>query len=125
MAVLPGMTETRMKDELDFPVRSEDLLQPDDVATAVLSAWCSPAAPRSRKFYLCLPAVHSALPIEPLYGFVFVPTKGREQPHHANWLRLGSDGAKLGALSTYSRIGSRSWGSISVEQTPIPIFSRL
>jgi NAD(P)-dependent dehydrogenase (short-subunit alcohol dehydrogenase family) len=41
-AVLPGMTETRMKDELDFPVRSEDLLQPEDVAAAVLSALVQP-----------------------------------------------------------------------------------
>ena len=37
-AVLPGMTETRMKDEFDFPLRGEDLLQPEDVAAAVLSA---------------------------------------------------------------------------------------
>ena len=42
MAVLPGMTETRMKDELDFPVRSDDLLQPEDVAAAVLSALMQP-----------------------------------------------------------------------------------
>jgi NAD(P)-dependent dehydrogenase (short-subunit alcohol dehydrogenase family) len=42
MAVLPGMTETRMKDDLDFPVRGEDLLQPDDVAAAVLSALVQP-----------------------------------------------------------------------------------
>jgi len=42
MAVLPGMTETRMKDELDFPVGSGDLLQPADVATAVLSALVQP-----------------------------------------------------------------------------------
>jgi NAD(P)-dependent dehydrogenase (short-subunit alcohol dehydrogenase family) len=41
-AVLPGMTETRMKDEFDFPVRSEDLLQPEDVAAAVLSALVQP-----------------------------------------------------------------------------------
>ena len=41
-AVLPGMTETRMKDELDFPVRGEDLLQPEDVAAAVLSALVQP-----------------------------------------------------------------------------------
>ncbi len=38
MAVLPGMTDTSMKGEFDFPVRSEDLLQPEDVAAAVLSA---------------------------------------------------------------------------------------
>jgi len=42
MGVLPGMTETRMKDEFDFPVRREDLLQPEDVATAVLSALAQP-----------------------------------------------------------------------------------
>ncbi|MGA2986305.1 MAG: SDR family NAD(P)-dependent oxidoreductase [Terriglobia bacterium] len=42
MAVLPGMTKTRMKDELDFPVRAEDLLQPEDVADAVLSALAQP-----------------------------------------------------------------------------------
>jgi len=40
--VLPGMTKTRMKDELDFPVRAEDLLQPEDVADAVLSALAQP-----------------------------------------------------------------------------------
>src|SRR5579862_1318597 len=38
MAVFPGMTETQMKDEFDFPVRGEDLLQPEDIAAAVLSA---------------------------------------------------------------------------------------
>jgi len=42
MAVLPGMTETRMKDELDFPVRGRDLLQPEDVAGAVVSALIQP-----------------------------------------------------------------------------------
>jgi NAD(P)-dependent dehydrogenase (short-subunit alcohol dehydrogenase family) len=41
-AVLPGMTETRMKDEFDFPVRGENLLQPEDVATAVLSSLAQP-----------------------------------------------------------------------------------
>jgi NADP-dependent 3-hydroxy acid dehydrogenase YdfG len=41
-AVLPGMTATRMKDEFDFPVRAEDLLQPEDVAAAVLSALTQP-----------------------------------------------------------------------------------
>ena len=40
--ILPGMTETRMKDELDFPVRNGDLLQPEDVAAAVLSALLQP-----------------------------------------------------------------------------------
>lgn len=42
MAVMPGMTETRMKDELDFPVGNNDLLQPQDVAEAVLSALLQP-----------------------------------------------------------------------------------
>jgi len=42
VAVMPGMTETRMKDELDFPVRRTDLLQPQDVAEAVLSALVQP-----------------------------------------------------------------------------------
>jgi len=37
-AILPGMTDTRMKNEFDFPVRSEGLLQPEDVAAAVLNA---------------------------------------------------------------------------------------
>lgn len=41
-AVLPGMTETQMKDEFDFPVRREDLLQPQDVAAAVLAALLQP-----------------------------------------------------------------------------------
>ena len=41
-AVLPGMTETRMKDEFDFPLRSDDLLQPGDVAAAVVSALVQP-----------------------------------------------------------------------------------
>ncbi|HXW16380.1 MAG TPA: SDR family NAD(P)-dependent oxidoreductase [Terriglobia bacterium] len=42
MAMLPGMTETRMKDELDFRVRNQDLLQPEDVAAAVLCALVQP-----------------------------------------------------------------------------------
>jgi NADP-dependent 3-hydroxy acid dehydrogenase YdfG len=42
MAVLPGLTETRMKNELDFPARTEDLLQPEDIANAVLGALLQP-----------------------------------------------------------------------------------
>ena len=42
MAVMPGMTDTRMKDEFDFSVPSKDLLQPDDVAAAVVSALAQP-----------------------------------------------------------------------------------
>jgi NAD(P)-dependent dehydrogenase (short-subunit alcohol dehydrogenase family) len=37
-AILPGMTNTRMKKEFDFPLQSQDLLQPEDVAAATLSA---------------------------------------------------------------------------------------
>jgi NADP-dependent 3-hydroxy acid dehydrogenase YdfG len=36
------MTNTRMKKEFDSPVRAQDLLQPEDVAAAVLSALGQP-----------------------------------------------------------------------------------
>jgi len=52
MAVLPGMTETRMKDELDFPVRDEDLLQPEDVAAAVVSALAQPRRATVEEIFL-------------------------------------------------------------------------
>jgi NAD(P)-dependent dehydrogenase (short-subunit alcohol dehydrogenase family) len=42
IAILPGMTNTRMKKEFDSPVRAQDLLQPEDVAAAVLSALRQP-----------------------------------------------------------------------------------
>ncbi len=42
-AVLPGSTNTRLKDEFDFPVRGSDLVQPEDVAAAVLGAVMQPA----------------------------------------------------------------------------------
>jgi NAD(P)-dependent dehydrogenase (short-subunit alcohol dehydrogenase family) len=51
-AVLPGMTETRMKDELDFPVRGDDLLQPEDVAAAVLSALVQPRRATLEEIFL-------------------------------------------------------------------------
>ena len=41
-AILPGSTNTRMKDEFDFPVRGADLVQPEDVAAAVLGALVQP-----------------------------------------------------------------------------------
>jgi NADP-dependent 3-hydroxy acid dehydrogenase YdfG len=41
-AILPGMTNTRMKDEFSFPVRGQDLVQPADVATAVRTALAQP-----------------------------------------------------------------------------------
>jgi len=44
-AILPGSTNTRMADEFDFPVDREKLLQPEDVAQAVVGALLHP--PRS------------------------------------------------------------------------------
>ncbi|MGH9397557.1 MAG: SDR family oxidoreductase [Terriglobia bacterium] len=41
-AVLPGSTSTRMSNEFDFPVVRENLLQPEDVASAVLAALLQP-----------------------------------------------------------------------------------
>lgn len=41
-AVLPGSTSTRMTREFDFPVEREALLQPADVARAVLAALVEP-----------------------------------------------------------------------------------
>jgi len=41
-AILPGMTNTRMKNELSFPVRGQDLVQPEDVAAAVRAALAPP-----------------------------------------------------------------------------------
>lgn len=52
MAVLPGMTETAMKDEFDFPVRTSDLLQPQDVADAVFSALIQPRRATAEEIFL-------------------------------------------------------------------------
>jgi NAD(P)-dependent dehydrogenase (short-subunit alcohol dehydrogenase family) len=41
-AILPGMTNTSMKQEFDFPVRGDDLVQPEDVAATVLAALVQP-----------------------------------------------------------------------------------
>jgi len=41
-AILPGSTNTRMKDEYDFPVRGDELIQPEDVAAAVLASLLQP-----------------------------------------------------------------------------------
>ncbi len=41
-AILPGSTNTRLKDAFDFPVRGSDLVQPDEVATVVLGAVTQP-----------------------------------------------------------------------------------
>jgi NAD(P)-dependent dehydrogenase (short-subunit alcohol dehydrogenase family) len=52
MAALPGMTDTRMKDELKFPVRRGDLLQPEDVAASVLSALLQPRRATTEEIFL-------------------------------------------------------------------------
>ncbi len=41
-AVLPGSTNTRLKDAFDFPVRGSNLIQPEDVAAVVLAALTQP-----------------------------------------------------------------------------------
>lgn len=41
-AILPGSTNTRLKDEFDFSVRERDLVQPEDVAAVVLGALVQP-----------------------------------------------------------------------------------
>jgi len=41
-AILPGSTDTRMAKEFDFPVKRENLLQPEDVAEAVIAAVLQP-----------------------------------------------------------------------------------
>lgn len=42
-AVLPGTTDTRMANEFDFPVDRSTLLQPEDIANAVLGVLLQPA----------------------------------------------------------------------------------
>ena len=42
-AIIPGSTNTRLKDEFDFPVRGSELVQPEDVAAAVLASLTQPA----------------------------------------------------------------------------------
>ncbi|MGH9471007.1 MAG: SDR family oxidoreductase [Terriglobia bacterium] len=42
-AILPGTTDTRMANEFDFPIDRSTLLQPDDIAQAVLGALLQPA----------------------------------------------------------------------------------
>jgi NAD(P)-dependent dehydrogenase (short-subunit alcohol dehydrogenase family) len=41
-AILPGSTNTRMADEFDFPVDRKKLLQPDDIAQAVVGVLLQP-----------------------------------------------------------------------------------
>jgi len=42
-AIIPGSTNTRLKDQFDFPVRGSELVQPEDVAAAVLASLTQPA----------------------------------------------------------------------------------
>ncbi|MHB8654285.1 MAG: SDR family oxidoreductase [Terriglobia bacterium] len=42
-AILPGATNTRMIDEFGFPVNRDEIVQPEDVAQAVLGALLAPA----------------------------------------------------------------------------------
>lgn len=51
-AVLPGSTNTRMADEFDFPVDRKKLLQPVDVAEAVLAVLLQPARAMVEEFSL-------------------------------------------------------------------------
>ena len=51
-AILPGATDTRMVDEFDFPVHRERLLQPEDVAAAVLASLIAPARARVEEIVL-------------------------------------------------------------------------
>jgi NAD(P)-dependent dehydrogenase (short-subunit alcohol dehydrogenase family) len=44
--ILAGTTDTRMIKEFDFPVRRERLLQPEDIAAAVLAALAAPSRAR-------------------------------------------------------------------------------
>ena len=51
-AVLPGSTNTRMADEFDFPVDRKKLLQPVDVAEAVLAVLLQPRRAMVEEFHL-------------------------------------------------------------------------
>jgi len=51
-AVLPGSTNTRMADEFDFPVDRKKLLQPADVAEAVLAVLLQPRRALVEEFHL-------------------------------------------------------------------------
>lgn len=51
-AILPGSVNTRMADEFDFPVDRAQLLQPEDVAEAVLAALLQPARTTVEEIHL-------------------------------------------------------------------------
>jgi len=51
-AILPGSTDTRQADQFDFPVDRKKLIQPDDVAAAVLAALLQPARTTAEEILL-------------------------------------------------------------------------
>jgi NAD(P)-dependent dehydrogenase (short-subunit alcohol dehydrogenase family) len=51
-AILPGSTDTRLAKEFDFPVDRRKLIQPEDVAAAVLSAIVQPARTTVEEIFL-------------------------------------------------------------------------
>jgi 3-oxoacyl-[acyl-carrier protein] reductase len=51
-AIIPGSTSTRMTEEFDFPVDRSGLIQPMDVAEAVLSALAQPARTTAEQIVL-------------------------------------------------------------------------
>ena len=51
-AILPGSVNTRMADEFDFPVDRDKLLQPEDVAGAVLAVLVQPRRTTMEEIYL-------------------------------------------------------------------------
>jgi NAD(P)-dependent dehydrogenase (short-subunit alcohol dehydrogenase family) len=51
-AVIPGPTDTRMIDEFDFPVNRRALMQPDDIAAAVIAALSQPTRTSTEQIVL-------------------------------------------------------------------------
>ena len=51
-AVIPGPTDTRMVDEFDFPFDRNDLMQPQDIAAAVVGALTLPARTSTEQIVL-------------------------------------------------------------------------
>lgn len=51
-AILPGSTNTRMMDEFDFPLDRKKLLQPEDVAQAVVAALLLPPRAAAEEIHL-------------------------------------------------------------------------
>jgi NAD(P)-dependent dehydrogenase (short-subunit alcohol dehydrogenase family) len=51
-AIIPGSTDTRMAGEFDFPVDRSRLIQPSDIAEAVLSALIQPARTNTEQVIL-------------------------------------------------------------------------